>query len=371
MPRCLEWAEERNEECIDWRDDGSSQCDAWGAQCCTWWPCSWACELVTWVCIGWVWVSHFVCVAWNVVTTGACLAWDGVTTLVNALIVVLESTVGWILDAIAFFVELIFAIPFLGRFLKWLWNFITWVVWTIVSLPDALAGLIGIRPEKKLRICSIILSDGAGNALAPTPYVVDLLQWAVGILRQEANIRLVRLAPFEFDSGFADDEVPTASWVQVDGSALVAEVLDIPCNVAGAGADLGNTGTQLDILAARRCFFGAFRRVTGYGAPVTCFVIRSLPSARDPTCGSFGCGLWITDYVTIRNQPCATDGPTTNRRLLAHELGHAGNLWHLGAAGNPVNLMGTPWNSNDPPDQVRLEWWQVLLIRGSKHVTYF
>lgn len=371
MATCLEWGEERHQECDEWRDDGENSCAEWASECCDWWPCSWVCEVVSWFCVAWVWISNWVCVAWTWVTTAVCLVWDVVTTVVNAILVVVESIVGWILDALAFVIELIFEIPFVGRFIKWLWNLVTFIVWTVVSLVDALLGVLGIRPEKKLRICTVILRDESGAQIASTAYVVDLLQRAAEILKNEANIRLIRLAPFEFDSGFAGAETVDASWVQVDGGNADSDMLDVPCNAAGFGADLGLTGTKLDFLASRRCFYGAWRRVVGYGGPIACFVIRSLPTSGDPNCGSYGCGLWLTDYITVRNQPCGGEGPALNRRVTAHELGHSGNLWHIDAASNLSNLMGVPWDGSDPPGQTTLHGWQVILFRASKHVTYF
>lgn len=370
MAKCLEWGEERHQECSEWKDEGESSCSDWDEDCCDWWPCSWGCKLVTWLCVAWVWVSNWVCVGWTWITTAVCLVWDVITTVVNAIIVTIESIVGWLLDAIAFVVELIFEIPFIGRFIKWLWNLVTFIFWTLVSLGDALLGLIGIRPEKKLRICTIILRDESGNAVAATPYVVNLLQNAVDVLRREANIRLVRLSPFEYDSGFAGNETVTADWVQVDGGNSDGDTLDVSCNAAGFGADLGLSGTKFDFKASTKCFFGDFRRVIGYGAPITCFIIRTIPDG-GTGCGAFGCGLWITDYITVRNQPCRGEGPQINRRVAAHELGHSGNLWHLDAASNTTNLMAVPWDGNDPTTMTRLSTWQILLFRASKHVTYF
>src|SRR5262249_12419309 len=112
-----------------------------------------------------------------------------------------------------------------------------------------------------------------------------------------------------------------------------------------------------------------WRDIVGYGAPVACFVIRSIPDAGDP-CGANGCGLWITDYITLRRQPCPA-GTAIDERAVGHELGHACNLWHLGASGNPSNLMGVPWNGVADLGQTSLYWWQILMLRASKHVTYF
>jgi hypothetical protein len=370
MAKCLEWGEERHQECSDWKDEGESTCSDWDRDCCDWWPCSWGCQIISWLCVAWVWVSNWVCVGWTWVTTFFCLVWDVITTVVNAVIVTVESIVGWVLDAIAFVVELIFEIPYLGRLIKWIWNLVTFVVWSIVSLVDTLLGLLGIRPEKKLRICTIILRDERGNPVAATPYAVDLLQNAVDILRREANIRLVRLAPFAYDSGFADDGRVTADWIQVDDANGDSDTLDVPCDADGFGADLGVTGSKLDFKASTKCFFGNFRRVIGYGAPITGFVIRSVPDDSGG-CGDYGCGLWLTDYITIRNQPCRGEGSLINRRVAAHELGHTGTLWHIGASSNPTNLMGVPFDGSDPPRQITLSTWQILLWRASKHVTYF
>jgi hypothetical protein len=371
MSRCLEWGEERHSECAAYEDQGYNSCSDWDSRCCTWWPCSWACKLVTWVCVAWFWVSNIVCVVWNVITTIVCVVWDGVTTVVNAIVVTLESIVGWVLDAIGFVVELIFAIPFLGRLLEWIWNFVLTIVWGLVSLIDAVLGALGIRPEKKLRICTVILPDEDGTPIAPTSYVVDLLQAAVDTWRREANVRLIPLQPFNYDSGFAGAEQVSDDWVQVLSGSSDNDVLDLPCGLDGAGRDLGVTGSKLKLLAGTRCFFGSFRRILGYGAPVTCFVIRSLPDEDDPTCGAFGCALWITDYITVRVQPCRTS-PDVNRRVVAHELGHACNLWHLDASSNSDNLMGVPWDPAEPElFQTQLAWWQVVLARSSKHVTYF
>jgi phage-related protein len=73
-----------------------------------------------------------------------------VTTLVNAILVTIESILGPILNAIALVIQFIFAIPILGRFLSWVWNIVTAVVYGVASVVDAIGWLIGIRPEKRL-----------------------------------------------------------------------------------------------------------------------------------------------------------------------------------------------------------------------------
>jgi hypothetical protein len=368
MPTCLEWVEERTQECDAYEDQGENECTEWDEGCAEWGAFAWVCAVATAVCVGWTWVSHKVCVGWVWVTTAVCVLWDIGTTIANAILVTLESIFGWLFSAIAFVFELIEIIPFVGALVRWVWNFITWLVWTIASLPDAALGLIGVRPEKLLRVCTIILSDEKGDPVASVDFARAQLQLAADIYKRDANIRLVPSGPFQYATGFQGAPQVTDDWIQVHSDAGDPDVLDVPCNEAGSAADWGLTGTKFQALASTRCFFGAWRRVLGYGAPVTAFFIRSLP--RDDSNVTAGCALWITGYMTIM-------GSTGSQRTAAHELGHATNLWHICVDDDLSNLMGTqracdPDSATAPEDaNPRMANWQVLLVRGSKHVTYF
>lgn len=365
MGTCIQWAEERTEECSEWADHGYSECAEWDDKCCDWWPCSWACKIVTWVCVGWTWISNVVCVAWTVITTVVCVVWDVVTTVVNAILVTIESILGWVLSAIAFIVELIEMIPVLGTLVRWILNFVTFLVMSIASLVDAVLTLIGVRPEKKLRVCSVILRDESGNPVMTRAEAVQLLQLACNVYKRDANVRILPLGPFQYDSGFDGPETVTEDWIQIESDNGDADVLDVPCEGAGAGRDWGLTGTKFQWLMSTNCFYGAWRRVVGYGAPVTVFFIRSVP-------GAFGCGLWITDYVTV-----ASDALPTSPRTAGHELGHACNLGHQCVDDDINNIMATQADcspaSPTPADRFNpdLNNWQVTLVRSSKHVTYF
>lgn len=355
MPRCIEWAEEKRRECAEYRDEGYSACSDWDDRCCDWWPCSWGCKLITWICIGWYWVSNIVCVAWTWVTEAVCIVWDFVTTVVNAIIVTVELIVGWVLSAVAFVIELIFSIPVIGRVLKWIWNVILTIVWGAVGLVDAVLGVIGIRPEKKLRVCVIILRDEKGNPVAQPSDVVPHLQAAADIYRQEANVRVVPSGPAQYDSGFAQAETVDSDWVYVNPDSSGPEVLDVGCGWSAAGEDLWLTGSTFEFIASIRCFYGNWRRVLGYGAPVVVFIVRSVSKPGDSGPEStLGCGLGpLTDYVTIRG---------SNPVCIAHELGHVCNLWHVS---DDTNLM------YEKCGRRKLKWWQVAILRDSRHVSYF
>jgi hypothetical protein len=90
--------------------------------------------------------------------------------------------------------------------------------------------------------------------------------------------------------------------------------------------------------------------VTGYGAPVTVFIVRSI-STRN------GCSLGVlTDYVTVEAKTLKR-----TRRLLIHEIAHACGLWH---SRDEMNLM----MPKEPGEQ--LAGWQAATLRSSRHVTY-
>jgi predicted Zn-dependent protease len=83
------------------------------------------------------------------------------------------------------------------------------------------------------------------------------------------------------------------------------------------------------------------------------FAVRRFKTQND------GCSLGpLTDYVTVAFKESIT-------RTLAHELGHACNLWHYD---DPDNLM-TPGRSGGVG--YSLSRVQKALVRMSRHVTYF
>jgi hypothetical protein len=197
-----------------------------------------------------------------------------------------------------------------------------------------------------------------------------ILQLAVDVYKRDANIRIVPLKPFQYDSGFAGAEVVDDSWVVVD-EGTADELLDIPNDERGWMSDWGHAGSQFQLKASTCCFYGAWRRVVGYGAPVTCFVVRSIP-------GAAGHALWVTDYVRVESQSKDFSGKYSSPRTLGHELGHACNLFgHTCPDDDIQNIMAARDGCDGPPkrdaDRVnpRLSDWQALVVRASKHVTYF
>jgi hypothetical protein len=265
-----------------------------------------------------------------------------------------ESTVGWIFDGLALLLQLFLAIPFLGRFLRWVWNVILTIVWGAIALPDAALGVLGIRPEKKLRVCTIIVNSDAGVTDLPGTVAafVAALQNAIKIYHDEANVRIINVAPFGYTSGFADPKPATSDWVHIYDGQSPPGPLDTKCGGPALGEDLGTDGSEFEYVASTQCSFGDLRSVIGYGAPVIVFGVRSTGS------DSVGCSLGpLGEYVTVlRSDPSS----------LPHEVGHACSLWHVY---DPNNLMNP--DVDNTVTGIHLFWWQVAVLRTSRHVTYF
>jgi hypothetical protein len=375
MATCLEYNEDRTQTCNDWEDQGYNDCSSWN-------------PWFAWICIGWTWVSHVVCVGYTWVTTSVCVLWDTTVTVIDAIGVTLEGIgLGWILNAIAAAIGFIFAIPVIGPIIQWVWNVALTIVSAILSIPDIIGYTLGIRPQKKLRVCAIILVDAKGNPVAANADVVNALNTAIGIYFREMNVVIIRSAPFQYTTGFSHPPPADDSWITQ--RQLGDDQLTACCDACMAGEDLWLKGSSKKIEIMQDCFWGNWRRILGIGAPVAIFVVRSMESrivtlADGTQAGSqtVGCGLGpLTDYIVVAQAAPALGIPNalqTSPDTTAHELGHICSLWHLTAASDITNLMFANENglvdaTGAPLARVddRLFGWQAQLVRSSRHVSYF
>ena len=99
----------------------------------------------------------------------------------------------------------------------------------------------------------------------------------------------------------------------------------------------------------------SWRRTSGYGAPICAFAVKRFAPDR----AGWSPGP-LTDWVLV---DFSADGST-----LAHELGHACNLWHIVDVNNLMNETATP---STPGQRRSLTGWQIAMLRASRHVTYF
>ncbi len=395
---CIKWGEETRQECREYRDNGYSECTeyrdngynscaqyrdqgynsclAWGARCCDWWPCSWFCKLVTWFCIAWYWVSNIVCVAWywvsnivcvawhwvaNIVcvawtyiTTAICLVWEVVVTVLTAIIAVVEFIIGTIISLLGFLIEVILSIPIIGGLIREIISVIQEIVYRIAGLLDALAYAVGIRPEKKLRLCVIILRDSDNNPVADPAMVMEEIQTAADIFREHANVRLIPCELANIKTSFHKHDNVNDRFIHITDKPSGDNLLDISCGGTAWWEDLWLQGSEFNIMMSRYCFCGNARKLIGYGAPITVFVIRSIDGGN-----TTGCSLGpLADYITV------VGTETEDKTTFAHETGHACGLWHVS---KKTNLMF------DSDSNLRREMttFQEINFRNSRHVTYF
>ncbi len=336
LKTCTEWATESYQECAEYRDDGYqacaeyrddgyNACAGWRSECCDWWPCSWLCEIVSWFCYAWYWVSNIVCVSYYWVANLVCVVW---TTVVTAVCIAWE-VITVILTPLSFILELILSIPVIGRILAEILSIIQEIIWRIAGLLDALLGLIGIRLLKKLHINIIILRDNTGNPVSTVANLDPHIEAARTIYRDQANVHLIT------------DCVKTVKANSPDYA------LDVNCDAAAWAEDLLLAGSYFEFNKALYCPADGTSRLTGLSAPITVFVVRDIPGNTE------GCSLGpLSDYVTVQGN---------NPICIAHEIGHACGLWHISTAGNLANPACGGTN---------MTWWQRIIVRDSRFVSY-
>lgn len=314
MKACVQWANESYDQCTEYADQGYNSCADWDSRCCTWWPCSWACKLITWVCVAWTWVSNVVCVAWTTITTLVCVLWEVVQI---------------ILVPIGLLIELILAIPIIGRLIDQILNIVTEIIWRLAGLVDAILSAVGFTPLKKMRVCIIILRDENGRPVTTEAALQADITAAQTIFRDEANIEMV-VEDVHITDGSAPDHA-----------------LDVGCNGDAWLQDLWLPGSYFQLTAEWHCTKGSISRILGLGNQIVVFCIRQIPG------NTAGCALGpLTDYLTVEG---------ADPICLAHEVGHKLGLWHCCPADNLAN--GTCGGT-------QLDWWQRAIVRNSKFVTY-
>jgi len=278
--------------------------------------------------------------------------WSILVTAGSFLVEILGIVVAPILMIALAPLELLFAVPLLGRTLRQIWCIGLEIVYRVLGVFDMLLGAIGLRPEKKVRVAVVLLKDESGTPVIDTASVVEEIQAAIDIYADQANVRVVPMAWFHLSSPFGSAGTADADWVALPDGPSDASVLDVSTNVAAWGEDFWMTGTRFHWLAGWLWKWGLPRRILGYGAPVALFAVRTINGATGVSLGP------LSDYIT------AVGTETADKTTLAHELGHACGLWHHP---DGDNLM----YSFDSDVRRKMSLFQVLVVRNSRHVTYF
>lgn len=210
---------------------------------------------------------------------------------------------------------------------------VKWVVHTVVGLLDGILTLIGWMPWKKISVQGVILVDEKREPLADRDAVQAVIDLAASVFADQMHVRLI----------------------QPGHVTILAEIP--PKDVLEPGCDASILGAQFTSVGA---WFRSHQwpspagTFLGYGHPVTVFVVRDV-------IGKMGCAPpgFLADYAVI--DPDALSGDEGARLTLAHEVGHACNLWHWDGTLMKKEHSGRPRT---------LRRWQKALFRGSPHVTY-
>ena len=228
-------------------------------------------------------------------------------------------------------------------------NLLKTIIIRVAGLPGAILDALGFRPAKRIRVFVKILRDENGVPVAAIDDIAVGLATAQRILVAQANVSL-HPAPLPGET--------LAAIVSILDIPAPTEALDVHCDAAAWREDFGIAGEFFSRHLARN-YFGTW---LGVGSPMTVFIVRDVKDKA-------GCSLGpLTDYVTVA--PIGLPGQSTDGNeggplhsgVIAHEVGHACALWHVG---NRSNLM------HPSSEGTKLSLWQKVVLRNSRHVTYW
>lgn len=271
-------------------------------------------QIVTTVCS---WVSSVISVVKTIVSKiCSWLPWplDAVCNLVTTVITVLQTVWNWVCNT---FIQTIFSvITYLLSLIIFVIRIICIIVTIIISIPAWLLCMIGLKIPMHIRICIKVITNNDGVSL-----VTD-----ASVQRSIEHMRRV----------YAQCDID----VQVDGIERIRapKMLTTPDSWSGLFAPWH---TWFSNHACSCC-----NQVTVY------FVDKI-------TGGSDGLTFWGDNWVRV--DASANDDPT----IMAHEVGHACSLWHVG---DNNNLM---FKSSGPPANPRnqLTTFQCCTMRTSTFVS--
>ncbi len=210
------------------------------------------------------------------------------------------------------------------------------LVITIVHniIPNVLDLLFGFLnwPEKHMRIHIFILTDPlTAKLIMSSSDLTASIDFAEKTFKDKFNVKLHKYSK---------------DWVEILTDTPPNDALEPGCGGTLYGQEFGEAGN----------YFA--KHIAGWNAipitftyPITVFVARNVQ-------GKEGCSLGpMTDWIVI--DPDGVNGIS----LLAHELGHACNLWH---SGTKSNLM---YKNDDRGNDSK--WFQRNLLRSCRHVNYY
>jgi hypothetical protein len=206
---------------------------------------------------------------------------------------------------------------------------VTLVVNLTLGLPDLLFGFL-TWPTKKLKYQIFILSDDKGPLIDPGQ-LASSIDYFTKTFKDKLNVKVV---PYGKPG------------IEVIKSHVPDAALDVHCGFGLEKDEWGDAGE----------FFSQY--TAGWNAipisltfPVTIFIVRSVKD-------KVGCSVGpLADWVVVDSSVGVSSGNT-----LAHEVGHACNLWHVGDTSKLMYENTSRGNG--------FYWWQKNLARSCRHIYY-
>jgi hypothetical protein len=287
------------------------------SQVCTWlpWPLDDLCDWVTKT------VCNLVEVLVKVIVTIVKTVCETIVSLVTILIRIPMTIVLTVMRIVCFVIDFII-------------NWIKIIISILVGIPEFLLCLLGLRIRKTMHVCVTVLAGKDGKPVVDLAQVTTVMNDAAAIISKRMNVnvrehgrRVIRVPDKHLD-------VSGCNAGQLFGS----EAFDLSTEGAGGifGEILGCGHDVVDV--AEEAILDVLNII----------FIRDIIEG-----GDIGCHLPGTNYVIVDR---SAKGLT-----LAHELGHAGDLWHVSGA---TNLMNHFTAGDD------VEAWQQCIFRRSRFVVY-
>ena len=210
------------------------------------------------------------------------------------------------------------------------------VVVTIVHnlIPSGFDLLFGFLawPQKHMRIHIFILKDpSTGKPLISPSQLTNSIDYARTTFKDKFNVKLQKYS---------------ADWVESLTDSPPDSTLNPGCGGILWGQEFGEAGNYY---AKHLAGWNGIPISLTY--PITVFVVKDVQS-------KVGCSLGpLTDWIVID-----IDG-VNSTNTLAHELGHACNLWHSGTLSNLMYHNISRGNNS--------KRFQRNLLRSCRHVNYY
>jgi hypothetical protein len=300
-----------------WQQQFENQCHQVSSQVCKWlpWPLDKLCDWVTTT------VCNLVAVLVKVIVTIVKTVCETIVSLITIFIRIPMTIVLTVMRIVCFVIDFII-------------NWIKIIISILAGIPEFLLCLLGLRIRKHMHVCVTVLAGKDGRPVVDNAKVTTVMDDAAAIILKRMNVQIREHGRHVVRVPDDNLDVSGCNAGQLFGS----DAFDLSTEgVGGTFGDLLGCGDGV-VDAAEEAVLDILNII----------FIRDIIEG-----GDIGCHIPGTNYVIVDT---SAKGLT-----LAHELGHAGDLWHVSGA---TNLMNHFTAGDD------VEAWQQCIFRRSRFVVY-